>query len=283
MGENDSISEPNQQLNKHISKFIRPNNTRAFLALGVSLLVEAVAIFLILTNVYLLGWTIHCLNMVRIFVQFHDMAHFSYFESIWLNKLVGHIVGVYVQYPFQMWRDGHNHHHKHFGNLDKVDLSQTIVFTKKDYEGYSTPRKLFVRFFREPVVFFLFTVQYLWFAGVIYTSIKKYGLFSISIFEKFLSVLVFYIYWIYDMPVLELYLSLHMAQAFGTSLFHLQHSVNAPYREHKEKWDFSRAALEGSTFLDVPYLLRIFTNGIEYHHIHHLNTNVASYAIQECH
>jgi hypothetical protein len=30
-------------------------------------------------------------------------------------------------------------------------------------------------------------------------------------------------------------------------------------------------------------LLRPFTNGIEYHHIHHLNTNVPSYIIQECH
>lgn len=24
-------------------------------------------------------------------------------------------------------------------------------------------------------------------------------------------------------------------------------------------------------------------NGIEYHHIHHLNTNVASYAMRKCH
>jgi hypothetical protein len=35
--------------------------------------------------------------------------------------------------------------------------------------------------------------------------------------------------------------------------------------------------------LYIPKLLRPFTNGIEYHHIHHLNTNVASYNIEECH
>jgi len=33
----------------------------------------------------------------------------------------------------------------------------------------------------------------------------------------------------------------------------------------------------------MPQPLKIFTNGIEYHHIHHLNTNVASYAIEACH
>jgi len=211
MGENDHLSDANIQLNKHINRYIKPNNTRAFLALGVTLLIEVVAILLIKYNVYFIGWTIHCLNMVRIFVQFHDMAHFSYFESIWLNKVVGHVVGLYVQFPFQMWRDGHNHHHKHFGNLDRTDLSQTILFSKKDYEGYSVPKKIFVRIFRDPVVFFLFTVQYLWFAGVLYNSIKKYGVFSSSVIEKLLSVAVFYLYWIYDMPVLELYLSLHMA------------------------------------------------------------------------
>jgi omega-6 fatty acid desaturase (delta-12 desaturase) len=63
----------------------------------------------------------------------------------------------------------------------------------------------------------------------------------------------------------------------------LQHSVNLPYRVRKQEWDFTRAALEGSTFLNIPKFLQPFTNGIEYHHIHHLNTNVASYNIAECH
>jgi omega-6 fatty acid desaturase (delta-12 desaturase) len=41
--------------------------------------------------------------------------------------------------------------------------------------------------------------------------------------------------------------------------------------------------LEGSTLLYVPAFLKPFTNGIEYHHIHHLHTLVPSYAIQQCH
>jgi hypothetical protein len=53
-------------------------------------------------------------------------------------------------------------------------------------------------------------------------------------------------FWIFDMiglPKLNMYLSLHIAQAIGTILFHLQHSVNMPYREHQTKWDFAKAAL----------------------------------------
>ncbi|CAM6002632.1 unnamed protein product [Sphagnum balticum] len=63
----------------------------------------------------------------------------------------------------------------------------------------------------------------------------------------------------------------------------MQHSVNVAYRERKDKWDHTRAALEGSTFVQVPLWLKPFTNGIEYHHIHHLNTNVASYNMALCH
>jgi omega-6 fatty acid desaturase (delta-12 desaturase) len=73
------------------------------------------------------------------------------------------------------------------------------------------------------------------------------------------------------------------ASVIGTALFHLQHSCNTPYRVRQKTWNPAKAALEGSTYLQVPSYLRSFTNGIEYHHIHHLNTNVASYAIGDCH
>lgn len=178
------------------------------------------------------------------------MAHFSFFQSIQLNKLVGHIIGVYTHFPFDMWRDGHNFHHKHFGNLDKVDLSQTILFNKETYEKWATPKKIIVRIFREPVVFFFFTVQVLWFFGILFNCLKRYGPLSPAVFEKILSVVVYF--WMFDLlglPVWKMYLSLHVAQAIGTILFHLQHSVNLPYREHKDSWNFTSAALEGSTYL----------------------------------
>jgi omega-6 fatty acid desaturase (delta-12 desaturase) len=76
---------------------------------------------------------VHTLVTVRLFVQFHDMAHYSFFSSMTMNKIIGKILGVYVHFPFDSWRKGHNHHHKHFGNLDRLDLSQTILFTKKQY------------------------------------------------------------------------------------------------------------------------------------------------------
>lgn len=102
--------------------------------MAISFLIEAVAIALIHLNLPLLGWTLHSLNLVRLFIQFHDMAHFSFFSSAPLNKLCGRLIGVIEHFPFEAWRDGHNYHHKHFGNIDRLDLSQSILFTKKQYE-----------------------------------------------------------------------------------------------------------------------------------------------------
>lgn len=122
-----------EEVNKFVNNYIKPNDTKAWTAIGVSLLNELIVYVLIQCNLNLLGWTLHTLNMVRLFIQFHDMAHFSFFSSINTNRIVGKIIGVYVHFPFNNWRDGHNHHHKHFGNLDRLDLSQTILFSKKQY------------------------------------------------------------------------------------------------------------------------------------------------------
>ena len=81
----------------------------------------------------------------------------------------------------------------------------------------------------------------------------------------------------------KLWASVILTDVIGTILFHLQHSVNSPYRSRKDEWDFAKAAVEGSTYLAIPTFLRPFTDGIEFHHIHHLNTNVASYSLSDCH
>ena len=135
MGHTDDIDDANNfgELKKHVLKYASPDDMLAWRAIAMTVFLEALAVCLIINDIDYLGWIIHTLNAVRFFIQFHDMAHFSFFKSILFNKLLGTLIGVYVGFPFQAWRDGHNHHHRHFGNLDRLDLSQTILFTKKKY------------------------------------------------------------------------------------------------------------------------------------------------------
>ena len=165
-------------MKKHVIKYCEPNDVEAWKGIFITVFFQALAIYLIHNDMAIAGWTLNTFVIVRVFVQFHDMAHFSYFKSISLNKVVGSLMGVYVHFPFQAWRDGHNHHHKHFGNLDRLDLSQTILFSKKQYENMSTTKRFIIRIFREPVVFFLFTLPYIWVIGTIFVVGKRYGILS---------------------------------------------------------------------------------------------------------
>ena len=43
-----------------------------------------------------------------------------------------------------------------------------------------------------------------------------------------------------------------------------------------------RAAIEGSSFYDLPGLLHWFTGNIGFHHIHHLASRIPNYRLKEC-
>ena len=112
-------------------------------------------------------------------------------------------------------------------------------------------------------MFFLFTSPLVWFVGLHITVAKRYGILSKPFFEKICSsLLCFYVFPIFGIPGWKVFLGTIAAQILGTILFHLQHSVNIPYRKRKNKWDFTKAALEGSTFLEIPFFLKPFTAGI---------------------
>lgn len=66
-------------MKKFVQSHGRPNNKKAYIGLAISFFYLAVAILLINMNFGVFGWFIHTLTAIRIFVQFHDMAHFSYF------------------------------------------------------------------------------------------------------------------------------------------------------------------------------------------------------------
>jgi omega-6 fatty acid desaturase (delta-12 desaturase) len=137
-----------EEIKSKVMKFAEPDDRKAWISLGYSLCIELVAILLIRTNLLIMGWGLHTLNEIRLFVQFHDMAHLSFFNSMTLNKVLGNVLGIYNHFPFAAWRDGHNHHHKHFGNLDRLDLSQTILFTKSQYNQMSPLKRFAIRLFR---------------------------------------------------------------------------------------------------------------------------------------
>jgi omega-6 fatty acid desaturase (delta-12 desaturase) len=72
-----------------------------------------------------------------------------------------------------------------------------------------------------------------------------------------------------------------VAGAAGVWLFYVQHQFEEAYWERQENWDPDRAAVQGSSFFDLPRWLHWFTGNIGFHHVHHLNPRIPFYRLPE--
>ena len=73
-----------------------------------------------------------------------------------------------------------------------------------------------------------------------------------------------------------------MASA-GTWLFYVQHQFERTYWEHTPQWDYTLAAMHGSSYYKLPRILQWFTGNIGFHHIHHLSPRIPNYNLERCH
>ena len=71
--------------------------------------------------------------------------------------------------------------------------------------------------------------------------------------------------------------------AAGIWLFYVQHQFEGSYWERRDRWNYTQAALHGSSFYKLPRVLQWFSGNIGFHHIHHLSPTIANYHLQECH
>jgi omega-6 fatty acid desaturase (delta-12 desaturase) len=74
-----------------------------------------------------------------------------------------------------------------------------------------------------------------------------------------------------------------VAGASGVWLFYVQHQFDGVYWERGDEWDFTAAALQGSSFYKLPKVLQWFSGNIGFHHIHHLSSRIPNYHLEKCH
>jgi omega-6 fatty acid desaturase (delta-12 desaturase) len=73
-----------------------------------------------------------------------------------------------------------------------------------------------------------------------------------------------------------------LAAAIGCWLFFVQHQFEDAYWQPRESWDFTRSALEGSSYYRLPPVLQWFTGNIGFHHIHHFDCRIPNYNLPTC-
>ena len=74
-----------------------------------------------------------------------------------------------------------------------------------------------------------------------------------------------------------------IASSIGVWLFYVQHQFERMYWEHTPQWDYTLAAMAGSSYYKMPKVLQWFTGNIGFHHIHHLSPRIPNYNLETCH
>jgi omega-6 fatty acid desaturase (delta-12 desaturase) len=242
-------------------------------------------------NIPLLG-----LMLNRNFIVFHDCCHNSYTPNKQLNYIISHITGAIVM-TSPNWILDHHTHHITNGNIENKQhyfFNETILLTKKQMNSNSSLQQLCYRIYKNPLVFFTFVpILYFGIAQRFIYAVKKYRhphVFTQSFLEitcnhiinNVLSIIC--LYYMFKYGIMYQYIcGLILACSFSFIIFHNQHSYNPSYVVGTDNWSQRDSGLLGSSFIQIPYLLKYFYMGIEYHHIHHMNAKIPGYNLQKYH
>ncbi|MDA0725538.1 MAG: fatty acid desaturase [Verrucomicrobia bacterium] len=225
--------------------------------------------------------------MVRVFIIFHDCGHGSFYKSKKANNYLGFISGLLIFTPYFHWRWEHSVHHATSGDLDRRGIGDIWTLTVREYLDSSRWKKFSYRLVRSPFVLFLLAPISLFLVLERFPS-KRAGprekrsvwLMNFALLAAaagLISILGFLPWLVFQLAALV------MASSCGVWMFYVQHQFEETYWSDSEDWDYTTAAIQGSSFYQLPRVLQWFSGNIGFHHIHHLSPKIPNYNLEKCH
>ena len=225
--------------------------------------------------------------LVRVFIIFHDCGHGSFYKSKRANTIIGFISGVFTFTPYSHWKWEHSVHHSASGDLDRRGTGDVWTMTVDEYLASSRWKRFAYRVVRNPFILFVFAPPILFVIRERFSSAgakpqQRRSIWQMNLTIGLLSLALISIYgWL---PFLFIQATtILIASISGVWLFYVQHQFEGVYWEREDDWDFTSAALEGSSFYKLPKVLQWFSGNIGFHHIHHLSSRIPNYNLEVCH
>jgi omega-6 fatty acid desaturase (delta-12 desaturase) len=223
--------------------------------------------------------------LVRLFMIQHDCGHGAFFRHRRANDWVGRVIGVLTLTPYDCWRHTHAVHHSTSGNLERRGTGDIDTLTVREYLARSRWGRLCYRVYRHPIIMFglgpayLFILQQRLPVGVerrgwlLWFSAMGTNVAIAAVVAAMISLVGVGPFLLVHLPIMLL------AASIGVWLFYVQHQFEDTLWAHDGAWSLHEAALHGSSYYDLPRVLRWFTANIGMHHIHHLCSRIPYYRL----
>lgn len=225
--------------------------------------------------------------VIRIFIIFHDCCHQSFFKSRKVNDILGTISGVITLFPYEKWKRSHSIHHATSSNLNKRGTGDIWILTVDEYLAAPFWLRFQYRLYRNPIIMFGLGPLYLFLVSNRFNRKGAHKKERINTYVTNVSILLLYtllcmiIGWqaflMIQLPIL------FVSGMLGIWLFYVQHQFEDSYFEDEEKWDYVKAAIDGSSYYKLPRVLQWVTGNIGFHHVHHLSPKVPNYYLEQVH
>lgn len=222
--------------------------------------------------------------LVRLFIIQHDCGHQSMFRNRRVNDWIGRFIGILTLTPYDHWKRSHALHHAGSGNLDRRGIGgDVLTMTVEEYKAASKWEQLKYRFYRHPVVMFGVGPAYVFFLynrlplGAMKDGIRPWA--SALLTNLGVALLYGVLIWAVGWKVFVLIQipTVLVAASIGVWMFYVQHQFDETHWSRTGEWDRKHAALQGSSYYDLPGWLMWVTGNIGVHHVHHLSSRIPFY------
>jgi omega-6 fatty acid desaturase (delta-12 desaturase) len=186
--------------------------------------------------------------------------------------------------PPKVWRDTHNYHHahnaklvgSHIGSYPTLSVAIWNKLSPSDRRAYALARNGFTILFAYLTVFLI---------GMCVSPLRRDARRNRSAWAALglhvaLAALAFALGGAEGL-LLGFLFPLNVAFVTGAYLFYAQHNFEGVKLRGRHEWEFTRAALEASSYMPMGPAMRWFTADIGYHHVHHLNSRIPFYRLAE--
>lgn len=293
LGGKDMSKEKTINLHKSVKPYANANNRKSTIQLLNTILPLLLVWILAYSSLSVSIWLSISLAilasglLVRTFIIFHDCTHGSFYNNKRKNDVLGTMTGVLTSFPYEKWKREHAIHHASSSNLDKRGVGDIWVMTVEEYSQASKWQQLAYRFYRNPFVMFGLGPLYLILISNRFNrkdakKKERHNTYLINfMLIVFSGLIIFFLGW--KAFLLVHGVSLYVAAALGIWLFYIQHTFEDSYFEEESEWNYVKAAVEGSSYYQLPPIFQWLTGNIGYHHVHHLAPRVPNYHLEEAH